>query len=138
MSAMKIHKHQYKLIENYKGAFNLEDVEDKWADLFDKYDYILGDIGYDKLRLTGFYKRNKKGILAMKKSTAIQDYLMEYCNFNCPYFILKRLTTHDKDYDISLDEETTETNIEVEPLEQPESDQPLIQQNKTFNAYLKS
>ena len=53
-----------------------------------KYDYIVGDWGNDQLRLKGFYKDDRY----VKKSRCIshlEDYLKEYCNFGCAYFVLE-------------------------------------------------
>ena len=32
----------------------------RYSDILDKYDYIVGDYGYDQLRLKGFYKDSNK------------------------------------------------------------------------------
>ena len=54
------------------------------------YDYIVGDWGYGQLRLKGFFDdKNQKSTYDTKIST-LQDYLFEYCNFGCAYFIVKK------------------------------------------------
>lgn len=82
----------FELIENYRDAFNEEQFVDKYSEVLNKYDYIVGDIGYEKLRLAGFYRDNKKKVDRDKKYSAIQDYLFEYCNFGCAYFVLRKVT----------------------------------------------
>ena len=54
-----IRNNEYKLVENYRECFDLEEVRQKLEDVdyFDTYDYLLGDYAYEKLRLKGFYKR---------------------------------------------------------------------------------
>ncbi|MFD2830160.1 YutD family protein [Corticicoccus populi] len=82
----------FELIENYRDAFNEEQFVEKYSEVLNKYDYIVGDIGYEKLRLAGFYRDNKKKVDRDKKYSAIQDYLFEYCNFGCAYFVLRKVT----------------------------------------------
>ena len=65
----------------------------RYSDVLLKYDYILGDWGYGQLRLKGFFDdRNQKSTYETKIST-LQDYLYEYCNFGCAYFVLKKSRT---------------------------------------------
>lgn len=81
----------YKLIENYRDGFQGEAFINRYTDVLAKYDYIVGDWGYGQLRLKGFFDdRNQKSTYDNKIST-VQDYLFEYCNFGCAYFILKKI-----------------------------------------------
>lgn len=78
---------EYTLIKNYKDAFDIVKFNEKYInDLFDKYQYIVGDISASILRLRGFTEE-EKGPHSYKK---IPDYLNESCNMNTAYFILKR------------------------------------------------
>jgi uncharacterized protein YutD len=82
----------YDLIENFRDGFQEEAVKERFADILGKYDYIVGDWGYDQLRMKGFYQdRNRKAPIDAKIST-VHDYLLEHCNFGCAYFVLKRVT----------------------------------------------
>lgn len=56
-----------------------------------KYDYIVGDWGYDQLRLRGFYEIGSKKGSPYQSIERLDDYLYEYCNFGCSYFILHNL-----------------------------------------------
>lgn len=81
----------YKIVEDYREAIDLEMIEARYSDFLEKYDYIVGDISYDKLRLRGFYySKNKKVPIDMRISS-LKDYLTEYCSFGCAYFVLERL-----------------------------------------------
>lgn len=83
---------QYELVENVKDGFQEKAFKERYADILAKYDYIVGDWGYDQLRLKGFYSdMNPKAQVHTKIST-LDDYLYEYCNFGCAYFILKKIT----------------------------------------------
>lgn len=89
---IKVDQHYFELIENYRECFNGEQFIARYSDILDKYDYIVGDYGYDQLRLKGFYKDSNKKAEMSKRFSNIQDYIFEYCNFGCPYFVLRHLS----------------------------------------------
>ncbi|EMJ8042668.1 YutD family protein [Staphylococcus aureus] len=89
---IKVDQHYFELIENYRECFNEEQFIARYSDILDKYDYIVGDYGYDQLRLKGFYKDSNKKAEMSKRFSNIQDYILEYCNFGCPYFVLRHLS----------------------------------------------
>ncbi|HLS09016.1 YutD family protein [Lentibacillus sp.] len=81
----------YEIIENEKNGFHEESVKERFSDILSKYDFIVGDWGYDQLRLKGFYDdQNPRADFDTKIST-LDDYLYEYCNFGCAYFIMKKV-----------------------------------------------
>jgi len=81
----------YELVQEYKNGFNYEAFRDRFSEVLDRYDYIVGDWGYNQLRLKGFFKEGSQKATKDSSASAIQDYLNEYCNFGCAYFILKKL-----------------------------------------------
>ena len=84
-------QYEYEVVQDYRNAFNEEDFKGRYADILSKYDYIVGDWGYGQLRLKGFYEeRNQKATFDTKIST-LEDYLYEYCNFGCAYFIVRKI-----------------------------------------------
>ncbi|SDK07599.1 YutD family protein [Sediminibacillus albus] len=88
---IEIEGKKYEIIENNKDAFQEELIRQRYSDILSKYDFIVGDWGYDQLRLKGFYdNQNPKAGFDTKIST-LDDYLYEYCNFGCAYFVLKRI-----------------------------------------------
>ena len=84
---------EYKLIEDNKDAFILEDVKEKLTDTdyFNNFDYILGDYSYDKLRFKGFYKKDNKKVSKINNFDSIKDYINNYCSYGCRYFILEKV-----------------------------------------------
>ena len=88
---IKVNSFYFEIIEEYRECSDEELFAQRYADILDKYDYIVGDFGYDQLRLKGFYKDSNKKAELSKRFSTIQDYLLEYCNFGCPYFILKKI-----------------------------------------------
>lgn len=80
----------YELVKEHKNAWNADAFKERYSEVLDRYDYIVGDWGYNQLRLKGFFREgNPKG---NKESSiaGLQDYLQEYCNFGCAYFVLER------------------------------------------------
>lgn len=102
---------EYELVKDFRDGFKEEALLARYSDVLLKYDYILGDWGYGQLRLKGFFDdRNQKATYETKIST-LQDYLYEYCNFGCAYFLLKKKGRVIKEVEPALEEE------ELAPLE---------------------
>jgi uncharacterized protein YutD len=89
--AFTVNGHPYKLLKDYKEAFDPDKLADRFSTILSKYDYIVGDWGFEQLRLKGFYAVKQPGTQPAELADAIQDYLYEYCNFGCAYFIIQNL-----------------------------------------------
>ncbi|MCT2535909.1 YutD family protein [Aquibacillus koreensis] len=88
---IEVQGNKYEMIEDHKNGFQNEKFEERYSEILSKYDFIVGDWGYDQLRLKGFYDdQNPKASFDTKIST-LDDYLYEYCNFGCAYFVIKRI-----------------------------------------------
>ncbi|AEH46601.1 MULTISPECIES: YutD family protein [Parageobacillus] len=81
----------YELVENVKNAFNEEAFRARYADILSKYDYIVGDWGYNQLRLRGFFDDHNQRATYDTKISTLSEYLYEYCNFGCAYFVLRKV-----------------------------------------------
>lgn len=81
----------YQLIENVKDGFQEEELKERYSEILKKYDFIVGDWGYDQLRLKGFYHDHHAKASFDSKISLLDDYLYEYCNFGCAYFVLKKI-----------------------------------------------
>lgn len=82
---------KYRLIENHDKGFDREKIAERYNTILDKYDYIVGDWGYDQLRFKGFYLDKRIESNIDNKISHLEDYLLEYCNFGCAYFVLERV-----------------------------------------------
>lgn len=91
MRSVIINNHSYEVVENYKNAFDLEEVTEKMTDYFDDYDYILGDIMYGKLRLKGFCSKENKKFNSINDFSKKDNYLKQNCPYIEKYFILKKV-----------------------------------------------
>jgi len=87
---MKLFDTEYKLIENYREAFEEEEFLSKCTDYFKDYDYIVGDIAYGKLRLKGFNKKSNKNYKEINDFDKVSDYISTNCAYGCKYFILEK------------------------------------------------
>jgi len=81
----------YEVIDNYKEAFNEEAFRSRYSDILTRYDYIVGDWGYGQLRLKGFFEDQSQKATFDTKISTVSEYLYEFCNFGCAYFIVKKV-----------------------------------------------
>lgn len=86
-----VDKRRYQIVLVHKQPFDRAAFALRYTDILDKYDYIVGDWGYEQLRLKGFYAPDNRRATKGQTITTLQDYLNEYCNFGCAYFVLQRL-----------------------------------------------
>lgn len=83
----------YSIVKDHKNGWNYEVFRERYSEVLDRYDFIVGDWGYNQLRLKGFFKEtNNKGAKDSSISL-LHDYLNEYCNFGCAYFIIEKLAS---------------------------------------------
>ncbi|MGP6147271.1 YutD family protein [Jeotgalibaca sp. A122] len=87
---IKIENLTYIIAANYRDAVNEEAIANRYNTILNKYDYIVGDWGYDQLRLKGFFNDKNNRAPLDKKISFLEDYLYEYCNFGCAYFVLEK------------------------------------------------
>lgn len=95
----------YELLVDFHEGFDVEKLEERFSEILTKYDYIVGDMGFDQLRLHGFYKNGSKKGLPSQNIDRLQDYLFEYCNFGCPYFVLRNIEVQKQKPRSTLDKE---------------------------------
>ena len=81
---------EFNLVENYREAFDVTAFNQRFSEILTKFDYIVGDWGNDQLRLRGFYQ-DEKAKESDFKISRLEDYLLEYCNYGCAYFVLENL-----------------------------------------------
>lgn len=80
----------YRLVKNYREGFDYRALLERYHEILNKYDYIVGDWGYDQLRLKGFFKDDFRNAAIDAKISHLEDYLYEYCNFGCAYFVIEQ------------------------------------------------
>ncbi|CAG7640876.1 hypothetical protein PAESOLCIP111_04181 [Paenibacillus solanacearum] len=81
----------YEVVSDHKSGWKPEAFRDRYSEVLERYDYIVGDWGYNQLRLRGFYKDNNPKASRDTTISTLHDYLNEYCNFGCAYFIIEKV-----------------------------------------------
>ena len=87
---IEVENNKYKLIENYREAFDKDMFTARYTEYYKDYDYIVGDIAYSKLRLKGFNKKGNKNFNPINDFNNVKKYIKENCAFDCKYFILEK------------------------------------------------
>lgn len=91
MKTYEIENNKYELYKDYKNAFDLETVKEKYTEYFDDYDYILGDWSYGKLRLKGFCNKENPKFKPINDIETAEEYIKTNGAYDCKYFILKKI-----------------------------------------------
>ncbi|NHN33488.1 YutD family protein [Paenibacillus agricola] len=110
----------YEVVVDHKNGWKPDAFKERFSEVLERYDYIVGDWGYNQLRMRGFFKDNHPK--ATKESTiaTFEDYLNEYCNFGCAYFIIEKVP--------SKHQPLPQPSEDVEPEEQEVADLSLQEQ----------
>ncbi|PLT33990.1 YutD family protein [Bacillus sp. V5-8f] len=88
---ININNISYELSKDYRDGFKEDAFRARYSEILTKYDYIVGDWGYGQLRLRGFFDDNNQKATFDTKISTLSEYLYEYCNFGCPYFVVKKV-----------------------------------------------
>lgn len=85
---IKTKKGMFEVIKNIREAYDEEKFNEAYLEeYFDSYDYIVGDIASETIRLKGFSTNpNNQNYFKM-----IPDYLNESCAYKGAYYILRRI-----------------------------------------------
>lgn len=81
----------YELVQDVKDGWMEDAFKSRYSEILNKYDYIVGDWGYNQLRLRGFFEDDNKKSTYNTRISTLSEYLYEYCNFGCSYFVLKKI-----------------------------------------------
>lgn len=84
-----INNQKFRLTENINNAFDEAAVSDRYMNVLDQYDFVVGDWSFEQLRLKGFYAETVKKVPHDKYISHLPDYLIEFCSFGCAYFVLE-------------------------------------------------
>ena len=80
----------YEVLVDHRNGWNPEAFRERYSEVLERYDYIVGDWGYNQLRLKGFYRDNHPKAPKDSLFSTLSDYINEYCNFGCAYFVLQK------------------------------------------------
>lgn len=105
MALIHIGGKSYELVHENRDGWNAEAFRNRYSEVLEKYDYIIGDWGYNQLRLKGFFQDGNGKATKDSTFSYASDYINEYCNFGCAYFVLEkksggRIEPGDEDLDL--------------------------------------
>lgn len=83
----------YEVRYEHRNAWNYEMFRDRYSDVLGRYDYIVGDWGFNQLRLRGFFKADHPQANKETSIVFLEDYIREFCNFGCAYFVVEKVGT---------------------------------------------
>ena len=96
MEVITINNRKYQVLNNYKDAINIPELEEKLTEYFDDFDYIVGDIAYNKLRLKGFNSKTNKNFKELNDVDKVDDYIKNNCAYGCRWFIISEIKNRKK------------------------------------------
>lgn len=88
---IEIDNQVYEVVQDIRQGWNEQAFRERYSEVLAKYDYIVGDWGYNQLRLRGFFEDSNKKASFDNKISTLDEYIHEYCNFGCAYFVLKKI-----------------------------------------------
>ena len=91
MEVITINNRKYQVLNNYKDAINIEELETKLTEYFDDFDYIVGDIAYGKLRLKGFNSKTNKNFKDLNDVDKVNEYIKNNCAYGCRWFMISEI-----------------------------------------------
>lgn len=105
MALIHIGGKSYELVHDNRSGWNAEAFRNRYSEVLERYDYIIGDWGYNQLRLKGFFRDANGKATKDSAFSYASDYINEYCNFGCAYFVLEkknggRIEPGDEDLDL--------------------------------------
>ncbi|MCY9806734.1 DUF1027 domain-containing protein [Lentilactobacillus senioris] len=90
LTSFSINDHQYKMISDHNNSFDVHQFEMTFNSSFSKFDYIVGQLFDDQLRLRGFYdagRENADGPFIDQ----LNDILVEQLIFSDDLYIIQNL-----------------------------------------------
>jgi len=81
---------KYIIEKDENNLFDYEQLKELVTNYFDNFDYIFIDEAYNKIRLKGFYEKDNKLYNKINDYKIIDEYIKEYCAYDCKYFIIKK------------------------------------------------
>lgn len=90
MKSLNINNVNYEVVNDEKNIIDLPLLNEMITDYYKDFDYIVGDYAYGKLRLKGFNNKNSKSYKPINDIALLDDYIRNYCAYNCSWFCIKK------------------------------------------------
>ncbi|MDQ0111168.1 YutD family protein [Paenibacillus harenae] len=122
MALIHIGGKSYELVHENRNGWNPEAFRDRYSEVLERYDFIVGDWGYSQLRLKGFFRDTHSKATKDSLYSGMPDYINEYCNFGCAYFILEKKESSKKEPgDLDFDAEELKPKVDARTYRMPEN-----------------
>ena len=95
VKSIKINENDYNIVKDDDNIINVEELSEMITDYFDDFDYILGDVAYNHLRLKGFNKKDNPHFNKINDYNKIDEYISNKCAYGCKYFIIEKNNKND-------------------------------------------
>ncbi|MFD2114486.1 YutD family protein [Paenibacillus yanchengensis] len=122
MALIHIGNKSFELVYENRNGWNFEAFRDRYSEVLDRYDYIIGDWGYNQLRLKGFFRDQTPKAAKESLYSSISDYINEYCNFGCAYFLLEKKHSSKQESDVASQTEDELLVLGVESVQGTEEE----------------
>lgn len=125
---LAIDNQEYLIAKDYREGFDKERFGERYSEVLTKFDYVVGDWGFEQLRLKGFYRDDNKRATKDQLISTLEDYLYEYCNFGCAYFVLEHTKGQESAYNSTRAPRPRTTQRKTAPVKK---EQPKVNAAKT-------
>ncbi|WP_240374493.1 YutD-like domain-containing protein [Bacillus piscicola] len=88
---IQVQSQRFELVNDVRNGWDEEEFKNRYSDILNKYDFVVGDWSHNQLRLRGFFANTRKKASFDTKIETLEDYIYEYCSFGCAYFVLKKV-----------------------------------------------
>ncbi|MBR8695329.1 DUF1027 domain-containing protein [Enterococcus faecalis] len=78
-------------MSDYREGFNAEKLGERYSDVLARYDYIVGDWGYEQLRLKGFFRADNRRAHRISELIHWKTIFTNIAILVCAYFVIERI-----------------------------------------------
>ncbi len=82
---------KYVIEKDDDNIFNYDELKVLITPYFNNYDYIFGDLSYNKFRLKGFCDKKNKNRNKINDIRTLDDYILNYCTYGTKWFLLRKM-----------------------------------------------
>ena len=81
----------YVVLKDDFNIFDYDELKEMVTSYFNDFDYIFGDMAYNKIRLKGLCDKKNKNYKDFNAIENLDSYIKDYCAYGCKWFVLKKM-----------------------------------------------
>lgn len=81
---------KYVIEKDDDNIFDYEELKKYITPYFNNYDYVFGDLSYNKFRLKGFCNNKNRNKNKINDIKILDNYIINYCNHGTKWFLLRK------------------------------------------------